>query len=88
MPNPALANAPNGSFTLKPGLNVFTYTGPEVSLLTLLAPATGTFSMVSYRGPGGALMEYRPGQAGGERMVVPSGSQFSIVATGTAMLTW
>lgn len=67
---------------------MFTYTGVQVPLLTLLAPATGKFSVVSYRAPGGVWMEYRPGQPGGERMIVPPGSEFSIVASGTAVLAW
>lgn len=72
-----------------PGIvGAFTYTGPTQSLLVLLAPAQGKYTYVAYRAPGGQWITYRPGDAGGEQLTVPAGSEVIINVTDTVYLTW
>ena len=81
--------APVGAtLTATPGINHFVYTGVPTRLLTLLAPATGKYSLVRYRVPDGEWAAYRPGQEGGQRVTVMPGYEVSITATESFELRW
>jgi hypothetical protein len=63
-------------------VNEFIYTGPQVPLLTLLAPITGKYSSVVYKAPNGLWVQYQPGSASnGGALVLSPGSQVSIIMT-------
>jgi hypothetical protein len=74
---------------LVPGIaRSFTYTGPTQPLLALLEPATGKYNYVAFRAPNGQQITYRPGESGGERLMIPSGSEVIIIVTDTVRLAW
>ncbi len=64
------------------------YTGPTHSLLVRRAPAQGKYTYAAFRAPNGQWITYRPGDAGGERLTVPTGSEVIIDVTDTVYLTW
>ncbi|MGD9894856.1 MAG: hypothetical protein AB7U18_26535 [Dehalococcoidia bacterium] len=74
---------------LVPGIpRTFTYTGPAQSLLLLLEPAAGKYTYVAFRAPNGQQITYRPGDSGGERLMIPSGSEVIMIVTDTVYLNW
>lgn len=80
---------PAPGVTLVPGIaRTFTYTGPTERLLTVLAAAEGKYTFVSFRAPGGLLVIHIPGQPGGDQLVIPSGSEVTIIVTDTVTLRW
>ena len=64
VPVPVVPWAGATRFTVQPGANQLTYTGPPVQLLTLLAPVAAKYSVVRYRAPDGEWSAHRPGAGG------------------------
>jgi hypothetical protein len=56
--------------------------------LNLLEPATGKYTYIAYRAPNGQQVTYRPGESGGDRLTIPSGSEVIIIVTDTVHLAW
>jgi hypothetical protein len=88
-PSRSSTEVPAPGVTLVPGIaRNFVYTGPEQALLSLLEPAAGKYTYVSFRTPSGQTVTYRPGDPGGAAFNVAPGSEVIIIVTDTVTLRW